>query len=75
VQKELVLVNFTLEKHESETDAAQVHQPQQQAEEDEEQAQILQHKIYKTEMQRKNQEDGGRERGKVRRRTRTTTGS
>jgi len=40
-----------------------VHQPQQQAEEDEEQAQILQHKIYKTEMQPKNQEDGAREGG------------
>ncbi len=40
-----------------------MHQPQQQAEEGEEQAQILQHKIYKTEMQPKNQEDGAREGG------------
>jgi hypothetical protein len=62
-RKKLATVNFTLEKLESETDAAQVHQPQQQAEEDEEQAQILQHKIYKTEMQPKNQEDGAREGG------------
>ncbi len=59
MHKKLVLVNFTLEKLESETDTAQVHQPQQQAEEEAERAQILQHKIYKTEMQRKNQEDGG----------------
>jgi hypothetical protein len=59
VQKKLVLDNFTLEKLESEADTARVHQPQQQAEEDAGQAQILQHKIYITEMQRKNQEDGG----------------
>jgi hypothetical protein len=70
VQKKLVLVNFTLEKLESEVDTAQVHRPQQQAEEDAEQAQILQHKIYITEMQRKNQEDGG---GGVRRRRREVT--
>ncbi len=74
MQKKLVLVNFTLEKLEIETDPAQVHQPQQQAEEDEEQAQFLQHKIYKTEMQRKNQEDGGRE-GEKTTTTTTTTGS
>lgn len=59
MQNKLVMVNFTLEKLESESDTAQVHQPQQQAEEDAERAPILQHKIYKSEMQRKNQEDGG----------------